>query len=204
MTSICMGRQLKVVTVGPQSQTGAACPFQIMVCTANSFEGAQWADNEALWNGECQEYIKVFPQLKWFESYEFSFGCKARLSHNCDDQGHIVALSLKVSQCYYVTLSDSAVLAADEECTQLKESWICTELSICFHFDPQNPHWKHKAPAKTIFEKSASEWMLQLTNTFSLFVTYRMEDYHCFTRLNLCSGAGSISQPKVIDEISAH
>lgn len=67
----------------------------------------------------------------------------------------------------YVTLSDSAALTADEECTQLKESWICTMVSICFHFDPQNPHWKHTAPAKTIFETSAYEWMLQLTNTFS-------------------------------------
>lgn len=57
----------------------------------------------------------------------------------------------------YVTLSDSAALGAYEECTQVKESWICTVVSICFHFDPQNPHWKHEAPAKTISETSAYE-----------------------------------------------
>lgn len=55
----------------------------------------------------------------------------------------------------YLTISYSAALAADEECTQLKESWISTKVSICFHFDPQDLRWKHRASAKTIFETSA-------------------------------------------------
>lgn len=52
---------------------------------------------------------------------------KAKLSHNWDDKEHFVTIRLKVSQFFLCKF-------AYEECTQLQESWICTEVSICFHF----------------------------------------------------------------------
>lgn len=105
-------------------------------------------------------------QLKEIESFKLSVWPQ-RYCHNRETPRSVLLSwdPLFLLICCAIP-SDSGALTADEVCTQLKESWICSRVLTFFHSNPRKPHWKGTALAKIFLKTSTYEWVQQPTSGF--------------------------------------